>query len=348
MMRRLVLLAAVLACEPPTGDTDGPTEGLGHTGTTEEGTTTGSTTEAPTTGSTTTGSTTDDPTTTGDPTTGSTSSTTDDPTTTGDPTTSSTSTGDPTTTGGPVCGDGFAEEPEECDDGEDTVLCDADCSLPACGDGYANEAAGEECDDGNADDSDDCLTTCKAASCGDGIINGEEDCDGGELCDDDCTPKRWESFGPAVDVDEGALVKWEECFSTPYNATDPYSDIVEACSGDHLALACRKVGSTTIRAIAHAPRAEVLELTPIGATHDANGSKWYRSPLGWGFLPGALAPFDGDSGCDMTITGFDTDVPRASWTIDSDSLAKTGCRCGDYFMSGDGDTWERVVFESFD
>jgi hypothetical protein len=39
--------------------------------------------------------------------------------------------------------------------------------------------AGEECDDGNADNTDGCLTSCVAASCGDGFVwTGTEDCDG--------------------------------------------------------------------------------------------------------------------------------------------------------------------------
>ncbi|HRI09002.1 MAG TPA: DUF4215 domain-containing protein, partial [Nannocystaceae bacterium] len=58
-----------------------------------------------------------------------------------------------------------------------------------CGDG---EVGGdEECDDGNADNTDECLDTCVAASCGDANVQaGVEECDDGgrsATCDDDCT-----------------------------------------------------------------------------------------------------------------------------------------------------------------
>ena len=54
---------------------------------------------------------------------------------------------------------------------------DADASLRPCGNGVLD--LGEECDDGNADDTDACLTTCRAARCGDGWTwAGVEECDG--------------------------------------------------------------------------------------------------------------------------------------------------------------------------
>lgn len=52
---------------------------------------------------------------------------------------------------------------------------------PACGDGV--RAAGEECDDGEANDDTTygaCTTECKFGPfCGDGVVNGDEDCDAG-------------------------------------------------------------------------------------------------------------------------------------------------------------------------
>jgi MYXO-CTERM domain-containing protein len=55
-----------------------------------------------------------------------------------------------------------------------------------CGNG--NVDGGEACDDGNDDDTDDCLSTCVAATCGDGFVQaGVEACDDGNLDDgDDC------------------------------------------------------------------------------------------------------------------------------------------------------------------
>ena len=93
------------------------------------------------------------------------------------------------------CGDGFFQPGEkECDEGGETATCDADCTFPECGDGDLNMSAGEVCDDGNPDNSDDCVD-CQGAACGDGHVHmGMEACDDGNTdpgdgCDDMC---QWE------------------------------------------------------------------------------------------------------------------------------------------------------------
>ncbi len=64
----------------------------------------------------------------------------------------------------PVCGNGFLEGPEECDDGNTTDGdgCAADCTNegppPNCGDGVLD--SDEECDDGNMVDDDECRNDC--------------------------------------------------------------------------------------------------------------------------------------------------------------------------------------------
>ncbi|WP_338082227.1 DUF4215 domain-containing protein, partial [Enhygromyxa salina] len=90
----------------------------------------------------------------------------------------------------PSCGDGVVDEGEECDDGEESEQCNADCTSAACGDGIINASAGESCDDGG--ESAECNDDCTAAACGDGIINAsaEEECDDmgeSQSCDADCT-----------------------------------------------------------------------------------------------------------------------------------------------------------------
>lgn len=65
-----------------------------------------------------------------------------------------------------------------------------DIVSPVCGDGLVQGS--EQCDDGNLDDTDDCLHTCLLAICGDGLVQaGVEQCDLGgenwEACDSDCT-----------------------------------------------------------------------------------------------------------------------------------------------------------------
>ena len=79
------------------------------------------------------------------------------------------------------CGDAI------CQLNEDTISCAQDGCTPTCGNGVME--AGEDCDDGNLENTDACLNNCKAASCGDGFIEaGVEDCDDTNLSDNDaCT-----------------------------------------------------------------------------------------------------------------------------------------------------------------
>ena len=91
-------------------------------------------------------------------------------------------------TGGPgVCGDGVVDDGEECDDGndDDTDDCLASCVTAVCGDGVVQDGV-EDCDDGNDVEEDACLSDCSAASCGDGVVQeGVEVCDDGNDVDDD-------------------------------------------------------------------------------------------------------------------------------------------------------------------
>jgi len=102
---------------------------------------------------------------------------------------------DATCSSNETCGNLFTddhlEEPEQCDDGEETSICDADCTEPECGDGMLNRKAGEVCDDGNTDAGDGCDGSCKSEECGNGVTEDafDEECDDGTQCDDgtECT-----------------------------------------------------------------------------------------------------------------------------------------------------------------
>jgi len=175
----------------------------------------------------------------------STSGTTSSSTSSGDGSMSSISSGDTSssTSGAPLplCGDGFVDEGEECDDGPgnaDDSLCTLTCALAVCGDGLVLPAA-EVCDDGNALNTDACLSTCEPAGCGDGFVwVGTEECDDGnadnaDTCSDVCVLAACDDGaknGAETDVDCGGptckacsvpgLVLNEVDYDTPADAAD--------------------------------------------------------------------------------------------------------------------------------
>ena len=63
------------------------------------------------------------------------------------------------------CGDGIVQQPEQCDNGTNTGgygQCAPGCIFgPRCGDGVLQQANGEECDDGNTNNSDSCSNSCQ-------------------------------------------------------------------------------------------------------------------------------------------------------------------------------------------
>ena len=84
----------------------------------------------------------------------------------------------PAGTSAGVCGDGLVDPGEECDDGntDDGDACLTSCLAATCGDGLVERGV-EECDDGNRDDRDACGNDCKLPVCGDGVKEGSEECD---------------------------------------------------------------------------------------------------------------------------------------------------------------------------
>jgi cysteine-rich repeat protein len=128
----------------------------------------------------------------------------------------------------PVCGDGVfnpqfvnpaTDLPEACDDGTNTSMCDADCTLVVCGDGLHNAAA-EECDDANTDDTDGCVDQCKQAGCGDGHQwKDVEDCEtttDTKDCDaDDCLipvcGDGYRNDAAGEDCDDGNTLLFDDC-----------------------------------------------------------------------------------------------------------------------------------------
>ena len=96
----------------------------------------------------------------------------------------------------PACGDGKVDGDEQCDDGNmaDDDGCLSYCAPATCGDGFVRDKV-EQCDDGNELKKDECLPTCKFNVCGDGFMKPGEECDDGDLedddgCNKDCTMTR--------------------------------------------------------------------------------------------------------------------------------------------------------------
>ncbi len=120
----------------------------------------------------------------------------------------------------PVCGDGVVDPGEDCDDGnsEDGDACLSTCVAASCGDGVVY-AGVENCDDGNAEDGDSCTNACEEAVCGDGIVyEGVEGCDDGNDEDTDaCTNACQEAIcgdgilGPGELCDDGNDNDADEC-----------------------------------------------------------------------------------------------------------------------------------------
>ena len=84
-----------------------------------------------------------------------------------------------------VCGDGYLDWGEQCDDGNTLPGdgCSPHCGLGNCGDGVLG--LGEDCDDGNTISGDGCSAGCLREFCGNGRVDFGEECDDGNTVNDD-------------------------------------------------------------------------------------------------------------------------------------------------------------------
>ena len=118
---------------------------------------------------------------------------------------------------GGTCADGINAFTCTCAPGFGGPTCDA----TTCGDGI--RAGAEQCDDGNLNNSDGCLSTCQAAVCGDGVVRtGVEQCDDGNTVNGDgcsaaCTIEVACGNGrldPGEQCDDGNAVNGDGCSAT--------------------------------------------------------------------------------------------------------------------------------------
>jgi hypothetical protein len=76
-----------------------------------------------------------------------------------------------------------------------------------------NALAGEVCDDGNMDNSDDCTTMCLAAACGDGFLQMGEECDGDDFGGETCMTQGFNAGDIACTMD--CALDLGDCSNSP-------------------------------------------------------------------------------------------------------------------------------------
>ncbi len=165
--------------------------------------------------------------------------------------------------------------------------------------------------------------------------------------------------GVQQDLDPAVLSGWTECFRESYaTAGTSVDDILAACPGEDLLMACRPASSETLTLAAMASREAVTaecDGSPT-CTFAENGVGWYFYPQNsWGFAPdGQIVNLDS---CDFDGTeerpaGESTAEPlpnpelRLCWHMgESDAVDELddGYRCGQVNLNGNAD-WERLIY----
>jgi hypothetical protein len=143
-------------------------------------------------------------------------------------------------------------------------------------------------------------------------------------------------WGPQADVPISALLGWRQCYAAPlWERQASVMEVVRACAGPSLLMACRSPQNDTLRLLAWAPREDVL--FDLGsddpfALHASNGVAWYFQPrVSWGF-----AADDGagvyHQGCDWLDASYRSRM--SLWMSDVGSVGS--CRCGSASYDADG------------
>jgi hypothetical protein len=94
------------------------------------------------------------------------------------------------------------------------------------------------------------------------------------------TPTPWYApYGPQVNVPRAALVGWAQCHVSSFNGRTPLSNVLSACAGPSLMLACRQAGNDTLSLLAWALREDATwdAGSLVTASRRANGAEWYFS-----------------------------------------------------------------------
>ncbi len=148
--------------------------------------------------------------------------------------------------------------------------------------------------------------------------------------------------GIATDVPEDSLSGWTQCYSATYADEAHPEDMVAACTGSKIMLACRPVGDDTLTVAAYADRDEVFFDTGDrnNDVHEANGVDWYFSySYSMGFAP------VGEGVMRSSADVQDRSSPlRLSWHT-NDHYAN-GWRCGSNVWLNHNANWEKVVYQA--
>lgn len=140
-----------------------------------------------------------------------------------------------------------------------------------------------------------------------------------------------------------SLNGWSQCYSTTYGDSNAHPEqMLAACTGSKIMLACRPTGSDTLTLAAYANREDVFFNTGDhnNAVHTANGADWYFSyNYSMGFAP------VGEGVQRNSADVRDPSSPyRLSWHT-NDSYTP-GFRCGSaVWLNGDAN-WEKVIYQA--
>lgn len=140
-----------------------------------------------------------------------------------------------------------------------------------------------------------------------------------------------------------SLNGWTECYKTTYADVSAHPEnMVNACTGSKIMLACRAAASNTLTVAAYANREDVFFNTGDGGNvvHTANGVDWYFSyNYSMGFAP---------VGQGVQRTSADTQntssSDRLSWHT-HDTYA-SGWRCGSSTGLNGNSAWEKVIYQA--
>jgi hypothetical protein len=157
--------------------------------------------------------------------------------------------------------------------------------------------------------------------------------------------------GPQVNVDKSQLAGWQQCFSDTYaDNTSPLAGILSQCDKGVLLLAGGPTDSSTLTALAAAPRADVLfETGKSNNPHDANGSGWYfNNDFSWGFAkqgdPIVRDSCDVEASADGDPNGPNPDL-RLCWHT-SGGFLDNGYRAGAVIDLNSSTAYTRYVYQA--